>query len=160
MGGGVKGIRALQVPARRFQSVLKEKDGEKTFRTAWPSFPWRLEDPRHGGCWQATEGWRRLQGHMAEGSSFSELLALCELGHLLALVSARSWYPRQLWTAHKWGDQALNQRCLQVGLGRYCIQHNKSWGENDCFLLQHKFYYTRFHYKNVIVLVVCLLHKQ
>ena len=34
MGGGVKGIRALQVPARRFQSVLKEKDGEKTFRTA------------------------------------------------------------------------------------------------------------------------------
>lgn len=35
MGGGVKGIRPPhQVPARSFQSVLKEKDGEKTFRTA------------------------------------------------------------------------------------------------------------------------------
>lgn len=103
------------------------------------------------------EGYR---GPMAEGSTFSKLLALYDVGSLLAFASARSWSPRRLCIAQEEGDQALHQRCLQVGLGRYCIQHNKSRGENDCFLPQHKFYYTSFHYKNVTVWGMCLLHKQ
>lgn len=68
----------------------------------------------------------KLAGLQTEGSNLLELLELYEFGHLLALVPEGHGTPCQLWTAHKWRYQALNQRCLQIRVGRYCIQHNKS----------------------------------
>lgn len=159
MGGSTRETRPFQVPVRSFQLSSRRKMGRRSSEQHGPVYCGELEIHSIGMDGRPGRDGETFRA-MWQGSAFSALLALHKFGHLPALLSARSWHPHWLWVAHMWGTGPFIKDTSKEDLAYIAFGTIKSWGENDCFLPQHEFYYTRFHYNSVVVLGVCLLHKQ